>query len=138
MWSDKASELQLLPMRLLTHFDKESTPVMIDDAIYAYTLVGCAKILAKPDAIFTHSYYVLVLDPHTTTKYQYKDYKCIAETQHRASYSAGETAELQLAGVKYAGRDVLGTDGVYWLPFDVMFSRGTHKQFKVYYPYGSN
>ena len=125
-------------MRILAHFDKECTPVMIDDLIFAYTLVGCAKIFAKPDAIFKHTYYVLVLDPHTTNKYVLKDYKSIIETQHRASYIAGDITELQVAGLKYAGRDVMGTDGVYWLPFDVMFSKGAHKQFKIYYPYGSN
>ena len=117
-------------MRILTHFDKERTPIMIDDAIYAYTLVGCAKILAKPDAIFTHTFYVLVLDPHTKNKYVFKDYKSIIETQHRASYTAEDRTTLEVAGVTYAGGDVLGTDGVYWLPFDVMFSKGAQKQFK--------
>lgn len=107
---------------------------MIDDAIYAYTLVGCAKIIAKPDTVFKHLYYVLVLDPHTTNTFVFEDYKSILLTQHKASYNTpGDGVKLGVAGVSYEGGDVLGTSGVFWLPYDVMFSKGARKRFKVYF-----
>ena len=120
---------------ILTHFEKECTPIMIDDSISAYTLVGCAKIIAKPDTVFKHTYYVIVLDPHTTNKFVFVDYKSILLTQHKYSYNKpGDGVKLEIAGLSYEGGDVLGTSGVFWLPYDVMFSKGAHKQFKVYFP----
>ena len=107
---------------------------MIDDAIYAYTLIGYAKIIAKPDTVFKHTSYVLVLDPHTTNKFVFEDYKSILLTQHVASYDTpGDGVKLEVAGLSYEGGDVLGTSGVFWLPYDVMFGKGAHKQFKVYF-----
>ena len=120
--------------KILTHFDKEGTPIMIDDSIYAYTLVGYVKIIAKPDTVFKHTYYVLVLDPHTTNKLVFEDYKSVLLTQHKACYNKpGDGVKLGVAGLSYEGGDVMGTNGVFWLPYDVMFSKGAHKQFKVYF-----
>ena len=133
IWGDK-DEIDELPERILTHFKNEALPIMIDDLIYAYTLVGYAKINTKPDTLFTHTHYVLVLDPHATKSFTYKEYEHSIGVVHGTfSEKNPSKKELSLEGVKYEG-DVFGSDGVFWLPFDVMFSKGAHKHWKVYFP----
>ncbi|KAI6652636.1 hypothetical protein LOD99_4421 [Oopsacas minuta] len=134
VWSDKEDELNGLPEKIMTHFEEEGTHIMIDDVIYAYTLAGCVKIIAKPDTIFKHTHYVLVLDPHTTNEMGLEDYSSILMTQCKSSYK-NSGIKLEVEGLAYEGGDVFGTSGVFWLPFDVMFSRGKHKHFKIYFPY---
>mmetsp|Transcript_7297 Transcript_7297/g.10130 ORF Transcript_7297/g.10130 Transcript_7297/m.10130 type:complete len:161 (+) Transcript_7297:570-1052(+) len=108
-------QVEEVKQQLWTHFLQHKTPVMFDDSVVAYNLVGIRETVDG-------QIQVLRFDPHTTENWTYQHF---SNAVNSASKGVGSTSESNQSCLKSVG----------WIPFEEVFASNYTKKWMMFFPH---